>query len=80
MMLVYGMVEFLSTFIEGFIAYLVFSDIFANKRKRGNRKTDMVLSLVITTMVLFCNQFVLFSYFTLEVCASWMSLICDTAI
>lgn len=74
MMLVYGMAEFLSTFIEGFIAYLVFSDIFANKRKRGNRKTDMVLSLVITTMVLFCNQFVLFSYFTLILVEIYLSV------
>ncbi len=74
MMLVYGMAEFLSTFIEGFIANLIFSDIFSEKRKRGNRKTDIVLSVGLTTVVLFCNQFALFSYFTLIVVAFFLSV------
>lgn len=74
MMLVYGMAEFLSTFIEGFIAYLIFSDIFSEKRKRGNRKTDILLSFGITTVALFCNQFALFSYFTLIIVEIYLSV------
>lgn len=74
MMLVYGMTEFLSTFIECFIAYLVFSDIFLDKRRYGDRRMDIRLAIVGTVVVLFCNQFVLFSYFTLIVIEIYLSV------
>lgn len=74
MMLVYGMTEFLSTFIECFIAYLVFSDIFLDKRRYGDRRMDIRLAIVGTVVVLFCNQFVLFSYFTLILIEIYLSV------
>ena len=74
MIFIFWMAEFLSTFIECFVSYLVFSDIFKEKRKRGGRRTDFALSIAGTILILFCNQFALFSYFTLVIVAIYFSV------
>lgn len=74
MIFIFWMAEFLSTFIEGFIAYSAFADIFGGKRKCGDRKMDAALSVIGAVMTLFCNHFALFSYLTLVIVAIYLSV------
>lgn len=65
MKVLYWAVEYGASFIECFIAYRVFSELFRGKRKKGNVYTDIVLSAFGAFVVLIFNSVALFSYITL---------------
>ena len=61
MIQLYNVVEFLATFTELFVAYLVLRTIFYDKRKLTNYYIDAIMAASGTIMVLCCNKIALFS-------------------
>ena len=65
MSIIYGAVEFLASYVELFVAYLVLSSAFPKERKVEKKKVDHIMSFVGVIMVLLCNKIELLSYLTL---------------
>lgn len=73
MSIIYGAVEFLASFVEVFVAYLVLSSVFRGKRKYQRLTVDLVLSVIGVVMVLLCNRIELFSYLTIVIAAVYLA-------
>lgn len=74
MSIVYGAVEFLASFVEVFVAYLVLSSVFRGRRKYQRLTADLVMSVVGVVMVLLCNRVELFSYLTIVIAAVYLAV------
>lgn len=74
MSIIYGAVEFLASFVEVFVAYLVLSSVFRGKRKYQRLTVDLVLSVIGVAMVLLCNRGELFSYLTIVIAAVYLAI------
>ncbi len=74
MIQLYNVVEFLATFTELFVAYLVLRTIFYDKRKLTNYYIDAIMAASGTIMVLCCNKIALFSYFTIIIVGIYLSV------
>lgn len=74
MSIIYGAVEFLASFVEVFVAYLVLSSVFRGKRKYQRLTADLVLSAIGVVMVLLCNRVELFSYLTIVIAAVYLAV------
>lgn len=74
MSMLYGAIEFLASFIELFVAYLVLSTIFKGGKKIGNLCADAILAVIGVILVLLCNRIDLFSYLTIVIVAIYLSV------
>ena len=74
MIQLYNVVEFLATFTELFVAYLVLRTIFYDKRKLTNYYIDAIMAASGTIMVLCCNKIALFSHFTIIIVGIYLSV------
>lgn len=74
MSILYGTIEFMASFIELFVAYLVLSTIFKDERKIMNLCADAIMAVVGVIMVLLCNGIELFSYLTIVIVAIYLSV------
>lgn len=74
MTIIFGIVEFSASFVELYILYLIFVNIFKDQRKYGSVYIDIGLSIIGTIIVLFCNQLVLFSYLTIVIVGVYLSI------
>lgn len=72
MSIIYGAVEFLASFVELFVAYLVLSSVFPKERKVEKKKIDPMMSFVGVIMILLCNKIEFFSYLTLVLVAVYL--------
>lgn len=72
MSIIYGAVEFLASFVELFVAYLVLSSVFQKERKVEKKKIDLIMSFVGVIMILLCNKIEFFSYLTLVLVAVYL--------
>ena len=71
----YALIEFGATFIEFYIAYLVMAIVFREKRIDSTLPYVEIILTVIATFVVFCfNQESLFSYLTIVIAGSYLSV------
>ncbi|MCI9151807.1 MAG: GHKL domain-containing protein [Lachnospiraceae bacterium] len=74
MTVIFEIIEFLASFVEVVIPYLIFASILKDQRKHGNLYTDILLSILGVIIVRICNQWALFSYLTLGITAIYFSI------
>ncbi|MBQ2800139.1 MAG: GHKL domain-containing protein [Lachnospiraceae bacterium] len=74
MSMLYVAIEFLASFTELYVAYLVLSTIFKDRRKSENLRADVIMAIIGTLMVLLCNRIELFSYFTIIIVSIYLSV------
>lgn len=70
----YGLIEFGASFVEIYIAYLVMSIVFKEKRKMVPFYVEVILAIVAAFIVLCCNYVTLFSYLTIVIVGIYLSI------
>ncbi len=68
----YGIFEFLATFLESYLSY-TFMSLFLRHQK-SRKRTYFILSFLISLMILVINSFSLFSYLTLGIAVLFVSI------
>jgi hypothetical protein len=70
----YIAIEFLASFTELYVAYLVLSILFQDRRKSEKLCVDAIMAIIGTVMVLLCNRVEMFSYLTIIIVSIYLSV------
>lgn len=74
MAVAYSLIEFGASFIEIYIAYLVMSIVFKEKKKLTVSYVEIILAAIAAVGVLCCNKIALFSYLTIVLVGIYLSI------